>query len=246
MSADFSRAVTAVSRRGSARIAAAAGAIVLIGAGSAGCSVVQKINNIRHTVDSNRATIKTFSESLKNSKAIPFQATYQTTGGSPTTIVYSVQPPKNVAFAETASGGSTSATNLIANSSGEYSCSQASQGAPWTCEKLGKASAVAQNQLFAIYTPEHWATFLTVLSVGAGLAGDKVTTSNKTVNGFSMNCVDLFAKGEGTSTICTTSQGILGYVKVAAQSTSFEITKYTATPPATAFQLPPGATITHQ
>jgi hypothetical protein len=244
MSAVSSRAVTTVGRRGSARIAAAAGAIILIGAGSAGCSIVHKINNIRHTVDSNRATIKAFTESLKNNQAIPFQATYQTTGSAPTTIVYSVQPPKNVAFSETASG--SSATNLIANSAGEYSCSQASPGAQWSCEKLGKASAIAQNQLFAIYTPQHWATFLTVLSVSAGLAGDKVTTSTKTVNGFSMNCVDLFAKGEGTSTICTTSQGILGYVKVAAQTTSFEITKYTATPPASAFQLPPGATLTHQ
>ena len=246
MSAVLSRAATTVSRRGSASRAAAAGAIILIGAGSAGCSVVNKINSIRHTVDSNRATIKTFTESLKNTKAIPFQVTYQTTGSSPTTIVYSVQPPKNIAFSETATGSGTSATNLIANSSGEYSCSQATQGAQWSCDKLGKASAIAQNQLFAIYTPDHWATFLTVLSVGAGLAGDKVTTSSKTVNGFSMNCVDLFAKGEGTSTICTTSQGILGYVKVAAQSTSFEITKYTATPPASAFQLPAGATVTHQ
>ena len=247
MSAVSRRALVVAGRRGTVRIAAAAGAIVLIGAGSAGCSVVQKINNIRHAVNSNRATIKTFTESLQNSKATPFQATYQTTGSSPaTTIIYSVQPPKNVAFSETASGSSASATNLIANSSGEYSCSQATQGAQWSCEKLGNASAITQNQLFAIYTPQHWATFLTVLSVGAGLAGDKVTTSTKTVNGFSMNCVDLFAKGEGTSTICTTSQGILGYVKVAAQSTSFEITKYTATPPASAFQLPAGATITNQ
>ena len=246
MSAVLSRAATAVSRRGPARKAAAAGAIILIGAGSAGCSVVNKINNIRHTVDSNRATIKTFTETLKQSKTIPFQVTYQTTGSSPATIVYSVQPPTNIAFAETATGSGTSASDLIANASGEYSCSQDTQGGQWTCEKLGKASAISQKQLFSIYTPEHWATFLTVLSVGAGLAGDKVTTSSKTVNGFAMNCVDLFAKGEGTSTICTTSQGILGYVKVAAQSTSFEITKYTATPPASAFQLPPGATVTHQ
>ena len=41
-----------------------------------------------------------------------------------------------------------------------------------------------------------------------------------TVNGFSMSCVDLQASGvPGTSTICTTSQGILGYVKVASDAT---------------------------
>ena len=37
------------------------------------------------------------------------------------------------------------------------------------------------------------------------------------LNGFDMNCVDLVAKGvPGTSTVCTTSQGILGYAKVAS------------------------------
>ena len=79
----------------------------------------------------------------------------------------------------------------------------------------------------------------------AGLAGDKVTSSSMTVNGFSMNCVDLQASGvAGTSTICTTSQGILGYVKVASDSTSFEIQSYSSSPAASLFALPPGATVT--
>ena len=66
-----------------------------------------------------------------------------------------------------------------------------------------------------------------------------------TVNGFSMSCVDLVAPGEpGTSTICTTSEGILGYVKVAGDSTSFEIKSYSSTPSDSLFQLPPGAKIT--
>ena len=65
----------------------------------------------------------------------------------------------------------------------------------------------------------------------AGLAGDKVTTSTMSLNGFDMNCVDLVAKGvTGTSTICSTSQGILGYVKVASDSTSFQITDYSSSP----------------
>ena len=63
------------------------------------------------------------------------------------------------------------------------------------------------------------------VSLVAGLAGDKVTTSTKSLNGFDMQCVDLVAKGvSGTSTICSTSQGILGYVSVASDSTSFQIT----------------------
>jgi hypothetical protein len=232
------------------RILAAAGAVIVLSAASAGCSVVNKINNIRHTVDKNRATITAFTQGLQNSKAVPFQVTYATAGGSPATVVYAVRPPKDISFSETASGGGSVATRLIANSSGKYSCSQASVGGHWTCAKLRKANASAQNGLFDIYTPSHWVTFLHVFAVGAGLAGDRVSTSTKTVNGFPMNCVDLFAKGSGTkgsgmSTICTTRQNILGYVKVAGQPTVFEIKNYTSAPPASAFRLPPGATVAH-
>jgi hypothetical protein len=230
------------------RILAAAGAVIVLSAASAGCSVVNKINSLRHTVDKNRATITAFTQGL-NAKAVPFQATYVTTGGSPTTVVYAVQPPKDVSFSETGSGGGSVATRLVANSSGEYSCSQASAGGKWSCAKLGKANASAQNGLFDIYTPSHWVTFLHVFAVGAGLAGDRVSTSTRTVNGFQMNCVDLFAKGSGngsgTSTICTTRQNILGYVQVAGQPTAFEIKSYAPAPPASAFQLPPGATVAH-
>jgi diacylglycerol kinase len=225
------------------RILAAAGAVIVLSAALAGCSVVNKINSIRNTVDKNRATITAFTQGLQNSKAVPFQATYVTAGGSPMTVVYAVQPPNDLSFSESASGGGSVATRLIANSSGEYSCSQASTGGKWTCAKLGKANASAQNGLFDIYTPSHWVTFLHVFAVGAGLAGDRVSTSTKTVNGFPMNCVDLFAKGNGTSTICTTRQNILGYVKVAGQPTVFEIKNYKSAPPASAFQLPPGATV---
>jgi hypothetical protein len=226
------------------RLVALASALLLAGSAAAGCSVVNKINHIRHTVNSNRTVIKGFTTALKDAKAKPFQVTYVTTGAAKTTITYAVRPPSDLAFTETA-GSQDSSTRLVANSAGEYSCSQASASSGWTCQKLAKASAVAQNALFSIYTPSHWAPFLEALSIGAGLAGDKVTTSSKTVNGFALHCVDLYAKREGTSSICTTSQGILGYVKAAAQTTSFEIKSYSAAPAASAFQLPPGAKVTH-
>ena len=60
------------------------------------------------------------------------------------------------------------------------------------------------------------------------------------MNGFSMSCVDFVAPGvPGTSTICTTSQGILGYVKVAGESTSFEIKSYSSTPSGSAVPAAP-------
>jgi hypothetical protein len=81
--------------------------------------------------------------------------------------------------------------------------------------------------------------------LAAGIAGDKLTSSTMTVNGFAMNCVDFQAGGvPGTSTICTTSQGILGYVKVASDTTSFEIQAFSTSPPPSLFELPPGADVT--
>jgi hypothetical protein len=65
------------------------------------------------------------------------------------------------------------------------------------------------------------------------------------VNGISMHCVDFNAKGvKGTSTICSTAQNILGYVKVAGNPDSFELKSYSSSPAASLFQLPAGAKIT--
>lgn len=244
MSTRTRRAVTAPGRHGPATAGTAAAAALLL-LGSAGCSVVSKIDSIQKGIQANGTVIRTFTKGLKDGKARPFQATYVTTGSSPTKVTYSVRPPHDISFKQTSATGSGSAVDLIANSSGEYSCSRPSAGAQWACQKLGPASAATQEALFGIYTPSHWITFLDTFSIAAGLAGDKVTTSTMTVNGFAMKCLDFTAKGvKGTSTICTTSQNILGYVKVASEPTKFEIESYRATPPASAFRLPRGASVT--
>lgn len=245
-----SRSTSAAPGRRAGAAAGRSGAVALVAAalllGSAGCSVLNKINSIRKGIDANRKVIQTFTQGLKNTKAMPFQVTYVTSGSSPTTVTYSVRPPNEIAFKETSVNGGSSSVDLIANSSGSYSCSQPSAGAQWACQKLGPASAASQQALFSIYTPSHWITFLDAFSIAAGVAGDKVSTSTMTVNGFSMHCIVFTAKGvKGTSTICTTAQNILGYVKVAGQATSFQVKSYTATPPASAFQLPPGASLTN-
>lgn len=222
---------------------------VLAVAAVTGCSVVRAANNIAHAISANRAVIRAFASQLKSGKAAPFQATYVTTGSSPTTVTYAVQPPRETEFKEVAASnpsGSSQALDLVTNTAGEFSCHTTSPTASsgWTCSKLGTADAIAQNQIVSLYTPSHWITFLDVLSVGAGLAGDQVSTSTMSVNGISLNCVDFSARGQGRSTICSTSAGILGYVKVPGSSTSFEIKSYTTSPPTSDFQLPAGATVT--
>jgi hypothetical protein len=226
---------------------------MLSGLGLTGCSVIKAVQKVKDTVESNRGTIDAFTTRLKSGKATPFEATYVTTGSSPATIVYAVMLPKGIAFRDTPSGGGSSAgisrLDIVANASGEYSCSPPSTGSGtspgWSCQKLGAVSAATRNKIFGFYTPGHWITFLRDFSLAAGFAGDKVTSSAKTVNGFSMHCVDFRAAGvPGTSRICSTAQGILGYVKVATDPTSFEIKSYSASPPASLFELPPGAKVT--
>jgi hypothetical protein len=212
------------------------------------CGVINKVKIVVHAVHGNKATIDAFDTKLQSGAATTFEATYVTTGSAPATIVYAVQPPKGVAFDDTPSGGSgdTTPEHIVVNSSGEFACSQSSgSSSPWSCQKLGAADAAAENKIFDFYTPTHWIGFLRDFSLVAGLAGDKVTSSTMTVNGFALNCVDFSAPGvAGTSTICSTAQGILGYVKVASDSTNFEIQSFSASPSASLFALPPGATVT--
>jgi hypothetical protein len=197
----------------------------------------------------NKATIDAFNSKLQSGAATPFEATYVTTGSAPATVVYAVQPPTGVAFDETPSGGGgTTPVHLVVNALGEFACTQPSSSGssgPWTCQKLGSTDAATENKIFDFYTPSHWISFLRDFSLAAGIAGDKVSSSTMTVNGFAMNCVDFQAGGvSGTSTICTTTQGILGYVKVASDATSFAIRAFSTSPPASLFELPPGATVT--
>jgi len=224
-------------------------ALVVGGFGLTGCSVVKTVDKIKDNVEGNKATIDAFTGKIQSGESATFEATYTTTGSAPATIVYAVQPPEGLAFTDTPSntgGGSATSADLIVNASGEYSCSPPSgSNSTWTCQKLGAVSAAAQNKVFDLYTPSHWVGFLRDFSLAAGVAGDKVTSSTMSVNGFAMQCVDFNTPGvSGTSTICTTAQGVLGYVKVASDSTSFEIKSYSASPATSLFQLPPGAKVT--
>jgi hypothetical protein len=221
---------------------------VLVGLTFSGCGIgkaIREAKTLTNTVRGNKATVDAFTATIKSGEATPFEATYVTTGSAPATIVYAVTPPKGLAFIDTPSGDSSPGIHLIVNASGEYSCTAGSSGSPASCTKLGTADAATQNEVLDFYTPAHWVGFLKDFALAAAFAGDKVSSSSKTVNGFAMHCLDFVASGvAGTSTICTTAQDILGYVEVASDSTSFEITKYSTTPSPSMFDLPKGATVT--
>jgi hypothetical protein len=212
-----------------------------------GETAVKAGRSIEKSVRGNQATIDSFTTNLKSSEGATFEATYKTSGASPATVVYAVKPPNGVSFTDTPSGkNSTGRVHIIANSTGEYFCGPptGSQSAPH-CEKTAALGASTERGLFDFYTPAHWIGFLKGFSLAAGFAGDKVTSSTKRLNGFTMPCVDFRAAGvPGRSTICTASQGIVGYVKVAGDATSFQLTKYSSSPSASLFKLPAGAKVT--
>jgi hypothetical protein len=77
---------------------------------------------VEQNIQGNKKTIDTFTSSIQ-SGAVTFEATYKTTGSSPATIVYAVEPPKGLAFSDTPSGGGGGSADIIVNASGEYACS---------------------------------------------------------------------------------------------------------------------------
>ncbi|HSZ37529.1 MAG TPA: hypothetical protein VK773_10600, partial [Acidimicrobiales bacterium] len=230
-----------------ARIRTAAVVLAVVAVGGLvlpACSTIDKIKNAIHDVRGNKAVIDGFNSKLSNAPQT-FEAVYTTTGSAPATVTYAAQLPNDVAFSVTPSGGSgnTTPVHLVQNSSGEYACSQTS--GQWNCDKVSGVTASQQNALIDLYTPGHWTHFLSGVALVAGAAGDQVSTSTMSLNGFSMDCIDLVTPGTtGKSTICTTSQGVLGYVQVVSDSTAFEITSYSASPSPSLFQLPPGAKVT--
>jgi hypothetical protein len=228
-------------------VALVAGAVAVSGCSAVGKAdkAVKAGHSIEQSVKGNQATIDSFTTSMKSSQTTPFEATYRTSGASPATVVYAVKPPNDVSFTTTPSGSGSSSgpVQIIGNAQGEYFCTTTSSNPP-QCEKTSKLDTTAENGLLSFYTPAHWVNFLKTFSLAAGFAGDKVTTSTKQINGFSMPCVNFHVTGEaGRSTICTAKQGILGYVKVADDSTSFELVKYSASPSSSLFSLPAGAKV---
>jgi hypothetical protein len=215
-----------------------------------GCAVVRTVKKVEGAVHANTAVIDLFTANLKSGQPSTFQVTYTTTGSSPARVVYAVRPPGELAFTDTQTGSSAGSGGgdfqLIVNSGGQYLCTHPASGSlTWSCEKLPKSGAAAERGLLDLYTPAHWVGFLKGFALAAGFAGDKVSSSTMTVNGFALQCVDFVTSGvAGSSRVCSTAQHLLGYVQVASQSTGFEITSYTASPPASVFELPAGAAIT--
>jgi hypothetical protein len=226
-----------------------------LGISATGCGRILRsvVNKATHgKLNQDAKAIDALTSKIKAGQTATYVVTYKTTGSAPATIRVAASPPKDFAFTDTASTGQGT-TDLIENASGAYSCSQASgRGAKWSCAKFDQGSASDFAAAEVLYTPKYWVDFLTPLRY-AGLAGISITSSTMTVNGFDLQCIVVTGNTGSTttstggsassSTVCVTQQGIIAYAKTSTDSTAFEITGYSTSPPASLFQVPAGATV---
>jgi hypothetical protein len=198
-----------------------------------------------------KTAIGSFIAKLQAHAATPFEVKYPFGAGKvPAVIVYAVRPPDGLLFSESPMSGKNR-TRIVVNGSGEYRCVQRTGQARWACQQLTEAGAAAQNKNFGIYTAAYWAMYLKNV---VRAAGAKVTTSTmrpdapptigKDARAGAMDCIGFRTAGFGVSTICAAAPGILGSVFLCQGSITIPMEWYITSPPASLFQLPPGATVT--
>jgi hypothetical protein len=233
-----------VARRETILLAALVAAIAL---GLTGCSAVSKaISTVKavHNIMHGSAAINSLTAKINAGDNAAYDVTYVTTGSSPATINYAAQPPNDFAFDDSTS---TSELMVFAGSAGQFECNRPKAGATWQCLKTDVSGVNTTKLMYALYSGSYWIDFLKLYSVAAALHGVTISSSSMTVNGFKLQCAVVVsgkAPNQSTSKVCVTSQGILGYVSVAAKAADFEIKSYSSSPAASLFQLPAGATVT--
>lgn len=197
-----------------------------------------------------KTVIDSFIARLQAHPATPFEVKYPFGAGKvPAVIFYAVRPPDGLLFSESPVSGK-SRTRIVVNGSGEYRCVQRTGQARWACQQLTEAGAAAQAKTFAIYTAAYWATYLKNVVRTAGtrvttltMRPDAPPTIGKPARAGPMDCIGFRTPGFGVSTICAAAPGILGSVSICQHSITIPMEWYTTSPPASLFQLPPGAKV---
>ncbi len=228
------------------RVVAVPAVVVPLALGLTGCSAITKaVNAVKtvHDVLHGSAAINQLSSKISAGDSGPYDVSYVTTGSAPATISYAADPPTDFAFDDTTASGEL---RVFAGSAGQFECNR-SGTARWACDKTDYAGVNTSKMAYALYSGAYWIDFLKIYSVWAALHKVTVSQATMTVNGFKLECAVVVSgtkPNQSTSEVCVTSQGILGYVSVAAKSADFEIKSYSPSPPASLFQVPSGATVT--
>lgn len=180
---------------------------------------------------------------LQASTNTPFDATYSIIGGTgqATTLELAVSPPGKFVFVTTSANGNKS--ELI--SAGQLSDSCTEAGGSWTCVPLPQSEFASVEKALQIYKSSYWTGILAGMQSAAKAGGIRVTPSTKSLAGQNVECVTYSGGTAGSGgEICVTHDGVLAYVRSAGTGTTFELSSYSSSPPASVFGLPPGATVT--
>ena len=180
---------------------------------------------------------------VKAAQKSSFQAVYTSTGGGSTSTVTLAQSPPKQLFSTTDGSGST--TSLINTGTTTYSCT--GSGGTATCTSIG--GGLAGSALTSLINVYNGSAALTVLkgwqsTLAAHIAGASLTFTDETIAGQPSTCAHWSHSGD-TATYCVTSSGVLARVETGGSSggSSFTLTSYTKSPPASAFAVPQGATV---
>ena len=139
---------------------------------------------------------------------------------------------------------------MINTGSGTYTCDTSSGSTP-TCTSL--ASAGGASALSAVVGVYDGTTALSVINgwesiEAAHLGGISLSFTNTTIAGQPVRCAN-WKYQSSSATYCVTDSGVLAKVESTGGSnssssgSSFELTSFTTSPPASAFDLPTGATV---
>jgi len=237
------------SRRTAVGTAVIGGAVLLAACGSSSSSSTTTTGATATTAAGGSdaaAKLDTLAGNVKSAQQSTFRAIYtSSSGGSSSTITLAQAPPKQL-FSATDSSGST--TTLINTGTTTYSCSGGGSSTV-TCTSIGgKVAGAALTSLINVY---NGSTALTVFNawrsaIVARVAGVSLNFTDTTIAGQPSTCANWSRSGD-TATYCVTSSGVLAKVEASGGSsgsgTSFELTSYSSSPPASSFAVPAGATV---
>lgn len=193
--------------------------------------------------------LKAFGGTIESAKNATFKAVYSTTSsdGGTQTITLAQSPPKQV-FSTTDSSGTVS--TMVNTGTATYSCETSPGGTPTCTSMSSSAGAGALSALVGVY---NGSTALSAINgwqsvVAAHVTGASLSFTRTTIAGQAVRCANWAYQGS-SATYCVTNSGVLAKVSTSggagssATSSNFELTDFSASPPASEFDVPAGATV---
>jgi hypothetical protein len=184
---------------------------------------------------SDASQFQALSSEVQAGQHATYGATYisKTAGGTSQTITFEQKPPKSVL--------STPSGSVINDGTHTYFCS--TSGGKQQCVSDSLAGANPYAALANLFDPTTLLNEFHAAETAAGshALGYSADFSNSTYAGLHARCVRYTSSSSQSVKYCVTNSGILAYTESAGAT--FELSGFSAAPPASDFTLPAGATV---